>query len=99
MSNLDDKLLALEFESMYEFNVQTKKDIIWKLDEAAVAQIKQAFADEGYDTFRSKATFGEPLMSGQEWYDRFDRGLEAVSRLDKELYDQVIFVAKKAAGL
>lgn len=74
-----------------------------------VAQIKQAFADEGWTPIQrvgfrpDKEGFIErypALMTGQEWYDRF---VEECKRIPDgkhpSIFDPVYEAAKKAAGI
>lgn len=104
---LDDKLqnTLYSFASGVNQRVRTDKELL----KSAIAQIKQAFADEGYISFKKEyevkgfltkqqwerqaqkdgwkrpeaetinLTFdnGKPerLMTGQEWYDRFEKEL------------------------
>ena len=77
------------------------------LDES-VAAIKQAFADEGYRHnlaagYWSKEAEGKGLMTGQEWYNRFEKELprleSTIASIPIDAYHKIHKAAKKAAGL
>lgn len=69
-----------------------------------IAQIKQAFADEGYEntTFKTTELFkghSPEYMTGQEWYDRFEKELRNHHSVKTLLDENYLKLAKKAAGL
>ena len=84
-----------------------------KQPNTTVAQIKQAFIDEGWadtnnlTTLANWAAKDRGLMTGQEFYDRFEKEYEHQvkendSRTGGELSHQrhyIIEAAKKAAGI
>lgn len=102
MSNLDDKLREILVQvmpmNMSSSHRQTAID--------AIAQIKQAFADEnvpygtGEFSFAEKAA-NEGYMTGQSWYDRFKEALRTAEPYDSNTveWDEIDRVAKKASGL
>lgn len=47
------------------------------LPDHALAQIKQAFVEEGYIDFKKEYQV-KGFMTGQEWYDRFEKELGAM---------------------
>lgn len=76
----------------------------YKTAPKAIAQIKQAFAEEGWcapihfiDRGDGIKVSAEQVMTGQEWYDRFEKEIRKNGKADfnKELLE----AAKKAAGL
>lgn len=96
MASLDDKLRGIIGNGYDRFDV-----------EKAIAQIKQAFADEGWIKPEGADLIADVLddmMTGQEWYDRFMKELPDSIDLvhpDREVFDRrwAITAAKKAAGL
>jgi len=117
MTNLDDKLREM-LEIVHEGCKLTRP---CPVENQAVRAIKEAFADEGYIQIPSvtevvdddKGTHlevrGVRVMTGQEWYDRFEK--EASSNNFDEIASgrmRQVFInlnnayleaAKKAAGL
>ena len=77
---IDEKLK----EAMITYRIKVEKGIDTYKDEAlAIAQIKQALADERYTppvkikAFRDKTPFIDSgLRTGSEWYERFEKELE-----------------------
>lgn len=74
----------------------------------AIEQIKQAFADEGYmkpeymvvDEGKHPEIQFEKVMTGQEFFDRFDEITDALLDFKKSLTDiEYMEAAKKAAGI
>jgi hypothetical protein len=99
---LDDKLREI---------LDNHERLVFESTDMAIAQIKQAFADAGYpvsthleeEPKKVRLTFSNgnrvEYMTGQEWYNRFEKALE------DELYgvefypDQARQAARKAANL
>lgn len=79
MSNLDDELREIKASGkLYSPNGGLDKYL--ELDDKTIAQIKQAFADEGYiqpETLKKGIGImdAQGYKSGQEWYDRFEKEL------------------------
>ncbi len=72
--------------------------------EGHIAQIDQAYRDEGYLTPQERVAwhdehFRDNHMTGQEWYDRFEKLLTADSYVMTYNATYVLKAAKKAAGL
>jgi hypothetical protein len=71
-------------------------------DNDCIAQIKQAFADEGYRLHLAENVVVIPrkdCMTGQEWYDRFRKDyFETRDKYEFDM-DDVWESAKRAAGL
>ena len=67
-------------------------------------QIKQAFADAGY-SYQERNLFkglklARTVMTGQEWYERFDRELDDYADISGDVsYSDCLKAAKRAAGL
>lgn len=110
MSDLDDKLSEI-LEDVSDFS----HDGEYIGDKNVVAQIKQAFADTGYirpgrhetvnQRLREKVVNGE-LMTGQGWYDRFQKDLiyqlgttGQLHARDSAMMELVLKAAKRAAGI
>lgn len=128
MSNLDEKLKALNIDNGY--------GMICSLDDDAVAEIKQAFIDAGWmsqetaensvitHTFRdasinaldkyfaaggdtdfvimSQTDWERNVMTGQEWYDKFEESMPRIAMNGVPLTSfetKVLNAAKKAAGI
>ena len=73
-----------------------------KLVDEVLDQIIQAFKDEGWRLHLAEnvvVVSREGYMTGQEWYDRFEKEMEQVIFYDSEDRDDVTNAAKKAAGL
>lgn len=106
MNDIDDKLWEIFIndskrkglhDDSYENYVVTP-DVI-------IPQIKQAFEAAGY-LYVPKGVTIELRLTGQEWYDRFEKEAEEVeargSYSDDEawaMYRELVQAAKKAAGL
>lgn len=100
---LDDKLretltkyrnLLLEPEEHYVEDKLTQAK--------AIAQIHQAFAEEGYttaDQLAKNLSSKINIMTGQEWYDRFEKELEPIRRTMPRTIFKVKEAARKAAGI
>jgi len=126
MTDLDKKLKEILLPAIHALDSDESDTL--------VTQIKQAFADEGYEKveyertdqrepvverFGSLGELGSPkmtihewnkilsnkeIMTGQEWYNRFEKELETWKQYgDKVNYmwntDTVLKAAKKASGL
>jgi hypothetical protein len=85
-----------------------------QLVDSQSAQIKQAFADEGYvhvpqvevvtryEAGKKPEVFmvnGKEVMTGQEWYSRFEPLLEDIDLNSPTRYQQIKTAAKKASRL
>jgi hypothetical protein len=110
MSDLDDKLREILADLVWTYDPSRRGDGYLE----HITQIKQAFADEGYDkhdwsiTPSSVQIDGVPHMTGQEFYSRFEN---LVSEAKKDIkFNGVdtkvrltskayLLLAKKAAGL
>ena len=79
-----------------------------------VEHIKQAFADEGWYDLKTTTVNGRKWMSGQEWYEKFEKELKAkydsfveFADIDMNVYNHgkeamtlaSMEAARKAAGL
>lgn len=79
MSNIDNRLREIIIE-----NASDDVEGFPKFIEAEIAQIKQLFAEGGYVCLKGSGGFsvqtdtGEPLMTGQEFYDRFVKELDNI---------------------
>lgn len=109
MSDLDNKL-ALIIEDIIEYSADDGPLKVGQLTFAE--QIKQAFADAGYEKLHEKGAYDtmneavanmqKDWMTGQEWYDRFEKEF---SKLTTENYMTAIYphealkAAQKASGL
>ena len=109
MSDLDDKLREILAKVKFYPTVEIPPS-------EAIAAIKQAFTEAGHKKFTNRLDLethnlthtDKPLMTGQEWYDRFEKEMyfliamvwddhkEHHEILDRE---QILEAAKKAAGL
>lgn len=96
MSDLDKKLEEiLELAQSYidDENVQGRaRDV-------AISALKQAFIDEGWVRAAESKAFRDRymVMTGQEWYDRFNKACEEHTSLDWwSVFDTA---ARKAAGI
>jgi hypothetical protein len=71
------------------------------LQDAAIERIKQAFVDAGYVPTWGQLIAESQKMSGQKWYDRFDKELKALyqDNLADDGYYLAQHAAKRAAGL
>lgn len=74
------------------------------LPEDVIAQIRAAFADEGYYTLRQLENVRYHLMTGQEWYDKFEKELYVLAQHGNfvfmdETIKEILEAAKIAAGL
>lgn len=74
----------------------------------SIAAIKQAFEDEGWrqSTIAPEGKYGpfhtfdgKELMTGQEWYDRFEKELLNFAKIKHRITDDVLNIAKKASNL
>lgn len=80
MSDLDEKLRKVISHIAPADNQQHRDRT-----SDAIAQIKQAFADEGYghNLYINKVGKWQPMsgmMTGQEWYDRYQKELEQIQQ-------------------
>lgn len=79
--SLEDKLREILFDiRQYDYDADGNK-IPEATDKEYIAQIKQAFADEGYEKvhFDHDTIRAQGFMTGQEWYERFEK--ETVGRM------------------
>lgn len=108
MSDLDSKLREILEE--VEDEVNNTGGVSTKHRGRLVAQIKQAFAEEGYvkvskdnqDKIKTATIYSinhgqYELMTGQEWYERFEKELN--NHPIKLQGTEIMRAAKKAAGL
>lgn len=112
MSDLDDKIrnVLMQQENHIKAYLHGVKNPGIPKTEDAIAQIKQAFAEEGYisvkEDYELKVDIDNSLsMAGREWYERFSAALTSygclrinVGSVDWDSGD-VMRAAKKAAGL
>lgn len=105
---LDDKLRKLRIRPVEDYN-----SYLFRLSNNDIAQIKQAFADEGWThkPFLKHLTQTDdtPVYTGQEWLSRFEKAripLVSAGFEDKDgklhMYwdcKDIIEAAKKASGL
>jgi hypothetical protein len=96
--SLDDKLRELKLKGKLYVETDSMERYL-ELSDEAIAQIKQAFSDEGYSNGQWKMAAALGLLTGQEWYDRFTKEyIILVETLkDKEL--AALLGAKRAAGI
>lgn len=96
MNTLDKKLrnLIIEFIAHHDNSFVGVDEV--------VAQIKQVFAEE-HPIWRLDSVTGrsDQLMTGQEFYDRFEKELDSISGATPitNIRQAVKDVARKAAGL
>lgn len=111
---IDDKLKEIRFSRLLK-TPEVHLEVFCQLDDEAIAQIKQAFADEqrrqGYLAPRDNEGNFEVVMTGQMFYDRFEKivredtdHFEVDPMLTKEdlptaITNKVLEAAKKAAGI
>lgn len=105
MSDLDEKLFDIIGGVIDMYTIEPELTF-----EEAVAQIKQAFADEGYAHFEgnqeqqaaiANMILGNKVMTGQEWYERFKQAMAEEFEVDVDgaSSESVTKAAKKAAGV
>lgn len=100
---LNDKLREVLLKGTATFDGD-KKRIFWSNDDV-IAQIKQAFAEEGYwkmDKKKSVASIiGLDVMTGQKWFGRFEKELDkGINDISGDIkYVDILEAAKKASGL
>lgn len=92
--SLDDKL-----REIVDFEGETEE-----YANETIAQIKQAFADEGWIhsplvDYQFKRIKSGELMTGQEFFDRFEPLLEDIDLNSKTRYRELKEAAKKASGI
>ena len=115
MSDIDERLKKLQLSPIDNYGEY------WTLSDEDVAQIKQAFADEGYvqmpqvemitrfESGKKPELFmvnGKEVMTGREWYERFEKELGEPQTFagygyDSVGYDEddVLAAAKRASGV
>lgn len=109
MNNLDDKLKEIlngYFEGASIEPINDDQDKV-----AAITDIRQAFADEGYEKrvlgrdFTARVDMKE-VMTGQEWYDRFGREYpmypdtnQQSHLLQSKIREEALEAAKRASGV
>lgn len=109
MSNLDDKLREILTGCVNRAYDDMDSKSWHDPYSEPIAQIKQAFTDEGYKqyTIHTKITtlngvvttqHGQAIMTGQEWYDRFKKELTNIKPPDEYVGD-VVAAAKRASGV
>lgn len=67
----------------------------WDAFPEVLAQIKQAFLDDGYQRLEPGVTY----MTGQSWYNRFKKELTQDMSTYADWTDAADIAAKRAAGL
>lgn len=87
MSSLDNKLR--------EILIATQPEEIPVTIDEAVDQIKQAFAEAGYVPIVGFLK-DNGWLTGQEWYERFEKQLPPFSLVP---FEDIIEAAKRASGL
>lgn len=106
MSDLDTKLREILQSEFGEAVVIPKLGVKPLAYQDLIAQLKQAFADEGYRRVKPVPGLGETYpteMTGQEWYERFLD--EVIGITDEDMESRVMLgrayreAAKRAAGL
>lgn len=110
-SSLDDKLREiLEGYMHYLTGRQQENGLDWDGDyPTTIGRIKQAFADEGYvnkidnpnmiGMYVDKDGYIYKAMTGQEWYDRFEKEMDNQPYKIDPMFSVAFEVAKKAAGI
>lgn len=107
MSDLDEKLKAIELDRD-EFDSINYSYV--RLSDAQILYIKQAFIDAGWlapGTSMIVTAKGLPIMTGKEWYDRFEKELQFAVNTLKTYDDPMDYIAvvnarqaaKKSAGI
>lgn len=105
MSNLDKKLR----ETLHKVGTVKIRSALDEVIEDGVAQIKQAFAEEGWiDVSRGASTWQvietpiekKVMMTGAEWYERFVYEMGGFKPEERNVsLPRVVRAAKRAAGL
>ena len=99
MSNLDDKLKEILTED-YCYSIYPKEsgdNIDYKALDKLVAEIKQAFADEYWLTRKRLNIYPDDrLMTGREWYDRFEKEIDSSTHYIRSLFREGYPTATKA---
>lgn len=101
MSDLDDRLREIPIDRDGGRYHLSSAELIW---------VKQAFADEGYErlghhTTKKPGQKAELIMTGQEWYDRFEKEMDEAKRwtsMNGAIVmspNVAIEAAKRAAGI
>lgn len=113
MSDLDERLREILGTYYPELSTYGDFEASGISDDDAIAQIKQAFADEDYvkngvvtDWWADKYAKYRGYMTGQEWYERFKKELPN-TKLAGILpgvettyrYNTILLAARRAAGI
>lgn len=110
MSDLDDKLnnISIWIEANRDVSPGRWEDDVWP---EIKSRLKQAFLDEGYRPYSTYTRItsqdgettvesGIPVLTGQEWYERFKGEYHKIPKYEPEDYPEAYEIAaKKAAGL
>lgn len=103
MSNLNDSLKKIKITAYFK-----KGEEYLFLNDKDITEIKQAFAEAGYINMQGAKVSGPKytvqtyrgdgarMMTGQEWYERFDKELRAE---DTYSIDEILQAAKRASGI
>lgn len=90
MSDLDSKLREIRIKQYDSGYLLSHRE----LEPEEIAQIKQAFADEGYLQIQTELGM-DTFFTGKQWYDRFIKELPLIPGWQGTIEK----AAKKAAGL
>lgn len=90
--------MSLE-ERLKEILAPLQQDVTYEALLAAVSATIQAFKDEGFQKYMEEW----PRMTGQEWYDRFEKEYMSLGYeeflIEPNVGKLTLEAAKKAAGL
>ena len=99
MSNLDDKLKEIfeEVEKAYTYYHKSHDASAGTATLIAIDKIKQAFADEYWLTRKRLNIYPDDrLMTGREWYDRFEKEIDSSTHYIRSLFREGYPTATKA---
>lgn len=100
LMTLDSKLKDILLDLVANSPQDTFKNI-----ERGATLIKQCFADEGYrepmvwHDRGDGVKYSDPVMTGQEWYDRFKKEVAFAGFTEQKQADMALEAARKASDL